>query len=610
MLAACSELIVGYTSKALSVQLLAAQLLAHAAADLPPLPAGGSPSSTSTSSASSSTSTSTSSNLTAGRLLWQQLEQSGLLQKLPAVLSCQASHIQQKTSTLCQQQNDDDLLALLPRDPEDILKVMISIQQLQPGFLTVHAAGQQCVVPAMQLGMSSMRHISAALAQEGSTPPDWMRAWMIRSFNVAANAGTAAKSRMESICPGLAIRGVGLVMTPFDSSEATQELLAAEETTQWFCLSAVLPMLMHFTQQATAADAGSSTTTSRSSGGRGSPAATASSSSRSGAAGRSNSSQPPASSIFVEPLPCGMLGGQWLPAALAPSIPAAYRSMLEQLGCSSEVGLWLAGVLSPSATQARTANTPQRFGTWDEACGTAMLGLYGVEVVRSVRYSYDIHNPQLAPLYLSVCAATLQWLSSMEPGRLTAALDRGLGTVCKPAARACRYGLYLWKQQGGLLPQQQQAAEATHHAVVQLGAAVLEKLLGECRGVLGDSGEGSSTGLGGNSSSRVGAGSSKRSAIMTVTQACVEVAAVLEGAYATAAQPNTGVTTASSISSAPQHSTTGGAQQAAPVQHAQYCKLLQDYVRLVAIPAASTPSNSMQELYHTHVGVCFFLLGS
>jgi hypothetical protein len=231
-----------------------------------------------------------------------------------------------------------------------------------------------------------------------------------------------------------------------------------------------------------------------------------------------------------------MLGGEWLPAALAPSMPAAYSSMLEQLGCSREVGLWLAGVLSPSATQPRTANTPQRFGCWEEALDNVMAGLYGHDVVRSVRQTYHIHDPQLAGLYLSLSAVTLQWLSSMEPGRLTAAQDWGLASVCEPAARACRYGLFLSQHEGGLPSQQQQVAHKTHSAVVQLAAAVLEKLLGECREVLGDSvdGPGSSTGFGGNSSSMA---IGNRSVSMKVMQACCEIAAMLEGAFATADEP-------------------------------------------------------------------------
>jgi hypothetical protein len=161
-------------------------------------------------------------------------------------------------------------------------------------------------------------------------------------------------------------------------------------------------------------------------------------------------------------------------------MPAAYCSMLDQLGCSREVGLWLAGLLSPAAAQPRTANTPQRFGTWEEALSNVMVGLYSHEAVRIVRQNFQIHHPQLANLYLSLSAATLQLLASMEPGRLTAAQEWGLAAVCEPAAKACRYGLFLCQHEGGL-PQQQQealrAADATHYAVLHLSDAVLETLL-------------------------------------------------------------------------------------------------------------------------------------
>jgi hypothetical protein len=106
-------------------------------------------------------------------VLWQQLEQSGLLQKLPALLTLHTSQLQHKLSTLSQPEGMDGTPALAnyQTDLLDMLKLIDSVQRLQPAFLTAHAAGQQCVVPAMQLGMTSMRYISVVLAQEGGRGP-------------------------------------------------------------------------------------------------------------------------------------------------------------------------------------------------------------------------------------------------------------------------------------------------------------------------------------------------------------------------------------------------------------------------------------------------------
>jgi hypothetical protein len=75
---------------------MAALLMAHATEGLPPLAAGTNHSSSSSScsggGSSSSSSSSSGSELTG--MLWQQLEQSGLLQQLPDAAGAQARRIQ------------------------------------------------------------------------------------------------------------------------------------------------------------------------------------------------------------------------------------------------------------------------------------------------------------------------------------------------------------------------------------------------------------------------------------------------------------------------------------------------------------------------------------
>jgi hypothetical protein len=135
-----------------------ALLVESAAAALPP-PAA----STSHSSSSSSSGTSSASNSGLTAMLWQQIEQSGLLQHLPDALSC----------------NPNELLSQIPDQPTGIasrylskrnvylLTLVEGLQKLHPSFLSAHAAGQQCVVPAIQFGMSSLHFISKAFADAG-----------------------------------------------------------------------------------------------------------------------------------------------------------------------------------------------------------------------------------------------------------------------------------------------------------------------------------------------------------------------------------------------------------------------------------------------------------
>lgn len=83
----------------MTAQCMAALMLSCAAVSLPPQ-AGGNSSLPLLPLSSSRSKTKSNSGSGMTVLLWQQLEQSGFLQKLPALLSLQASHLQQPADQL------------------------------------------------------------------------------------------------------------------------------------------------------------------------------------------------------------------------------------------------------------------------------------------------------------------------------------------------------------------------------------------------------------------------------------------------------------------------------------------------------------------------------
>ena len=192
-----------------------------------------------------------------------------------------------------------------------------ALQQIQPSFFTDHAAGRQCLVPAAQLSLDNMRYLSPGVVRAaGHLWQAWMEHWLRGCWALASITAPAAKSLLK-----------GWQDKDADVDPALAGLADAQ-IWQWGCLNVVVTMLMATTVRQAATTSVSPSTTSSSS--------SSSSSSDAALARHQHSSQPSASSV----------SGEWLPATLAPSMPAAYRNVLEQLGCSREVGLWMAVLMA------------------------------------------------------------------------------------------------------------------------------------------------------------------------------------------------------------------------------------------------------------------------
>ena len=292
---------------AFTAQTLASLLMTHAAEVLP-LPATGAPSSSSSSSSGG-----------VMTMLWKQIEQSGLLQQIPSMLR----------SNLADLHISDESRAPIAPDRLSgqtflLLLLLSGLQHLQP---KAQGTGQQFVVPAMQLAMQVIQHISTACSQTGKQ--DGMEAWLAKTAQVANNllrsfmlqhksAVTAAIAAAAAAAAGSSNRGGS---SSSNLHGAVLAVLQSEHTLRWLCLDTLVPMLAQLMLQDTAPGGSSS---------RG--GISSSSSSSSGAAAPSH--QHPSSSSSSSSI--------WQPAALAPGMPAAYSNLLDQLGCSREVGLWLA----------------------------------------------------------------------------------------------------------------------------------------------------------------------------------------------------------------------------------------------------------------------------
>jgi hypothetical protein len=81
--------------------------------------------------------------------------------------------------------------------------LLISLQQLVPGFWTTHPEALQCLVPAMQLALLSVRHVSRALQQSGLQEPQldsWMDNLLQETSGVASTAlATTAHLYQEAV---------------------------------------------------------------------------------------------------------------------------------------------------------------------------------------------------------------------------------------------------------------------------------------------------------------------------------------------------------------------------------------------------------------------------
>jgi hypothetical protein len=141
-----------------------------------------------------------------------------------------------------------------------------------------------------------------------------MEVWLGLAFDAACCAANAAAERVLEVSSSSSTAGSGLIV--FGSSSAASwgtpntavdvlEVLQVDQTVQLCCLETVVLMLAQHLQ-GLSTDIATNSGTSSSGGG---------------------------SNIFRE---------QWMPAVLAPSMPAACSSMLNQLGISRQVGLWMA----------------------------------------------------------------------------------------------------------------------------------------------------------------------------------------------------------------------------------------------------------------------------
>ena len=635
MLSACAELMTQAFVAAETASHMVWLLLMQALACLPPL-------------AGTNSRSSSSSGLTA--MLWEQLEQSGFLQQLPAQLgkrsavfslvhaSCSVGKVMSETSIR-------------------ILNTVGTLQKLQPSFLTAHAAGRHCVVPAMQYALATLQFISTVMVQTGQQK--WMEQWLgcawdtgIASVSAATavlhdqlDQGASESSRGASSSQGQHAGSATAVAAGSSGSGSSNTadalaVLQAEQTLQWCCLDALVPMLAQFLQEGrgTDADTASGLTSSSSS------AAAASSSSRadkqlavvqrnllagpqnlssalqqaanSGAFGRVAGSASSSSSHHTHhhhqhshQSTAGSSSGrpreQWLPAALAPSMPKAYSFTLEQLGCSREVGLWLAERLNlgsgcDSAERGKSAflrTVSQAVQVGLQGHGLMMQCMYG-----SARRTFPTGSAKTAVLHLSVAAISLQWLSSLPPGRLSALTD--CAGVCGTACDAYDHGQAIMQHQDQLQLEQQAAAGdrtaflTANRAVLQLSAAVLPQLLSEYRSEFTPNRQ-SSTGSNTSSSSGNTPGiSNSNSRGSRLVASYQNVALMLASAWhvqATAAEQQAASAT---TTLSQQNALEGTHQFLLPVLHAQCCKLLQDCVRLVAAErsaaaaAAASPSSS------------------
>jgi hypothetical protein len=480
----CSQLMAHENREAaFTAQTLASLLMTHAAEGLP-LPAAG---------ATTSSSSSSSGVMT---MLWKQIEQSGLLQQLPGMLR----------SNLADLQISDGSRAPLAPDRLSgqtfvLLSLLSGLQHLQP---KAQGTGQQFVVPAMQLAMKVVQHISTACSQTGKQ--DWMEAWLAKTAQVANNLLRSFMLQHKSAVTAAIAAAAAESSNRGGSSSsnlhgAVVEVLKSEHTLQWLCLDALVPMLAQLMLKDTA-PAGSSR--------RG-----GSSSSSSGAAAPSHQhDQRPSSSSSSS-----SSSSIWQPEALAPSMRAAYSNLLDQLGCSREVGLWLALIETKEEGWRVGRGKKGNSFSWMEPIRIAVmrsLHIYSSIQTALKQCSLTTAGQQRAAPHLSFSAACLQWLSNMPPGRL-ADMGESCAAVCMVTSDACAYGLRLLQQQRQLSQQQQALlagdaalAMAASTTVARLSAAVLEQLLREWRS-LSDSGQPSAGGAPSSSSSGSSSSSSSSS---------------------------------------------------------------------------------------------------
>jgi hypothetical protein len=263
VLTACAGVAKEYPKEAIST---AEVLLRHAAvALLPPTPGSSSGSG---------------SRLT--DLLWDQVQQSRFLQQVPGLLDSQGRVLQERMAAGRPSASTSDTVAASLVGT--VFHLFGRIDDLQPVFLP--SAGQQCLVPAMQLSLLCLQHVSTALPKLG--PQSWMENQLRSSWHGISDCTYAASQLLEesSSAHQEARAGTGLLAMlqgalqgqPPQPQRASRQtppvppVLRAEQTVQCCCLSALVWMLVQFLQTTDAAATPSSASGARTSSSSGSAA--------------------------------------------------------------------------------------------------------------------------------------------------------------------------------------------------------------------------------------------------------------------------------------------------------------------------------------------------
>jgi hypothetical protein len=511
VLAACCELTEsGNLVAVAAVQTFPVLLVAHAVWHQAQLAA------TTHRSSSSSDGGSSTSGRTLSAIFWQQVEQSGLLQQLPDALDFEPGVLRARPTAV---QKGMAGMATDTMMISNIFNLLYGLQQLQPSFLTDHAVGRRCVVPAMQLGLRTLQFVSTAFKQVGRQ--EWMQELLTRSWNGASSAAIVAadvlKNRLVEECESTGSDSHGSSST--GNSATVLQLLQAQETTQWVCLRVVMPMVAQFLQQSADTPGNPASTNSTCCCQQCTADSTASSNCRPAAASsRQHSRQPQQNNAP---------GKQWLPAVLAPSMPATYSSMLKQLGVGREVALWLA----------MHVNSRDRSVSLGEVWTHGLLvGMRDYNLLLQALNHHDVSHPLLAALHMSVSAAYLQWLSSMASDKQLSLQGPPVDCVelCQIIVESGHRARMLTQRQSSLQMEEQQDMQAqftaANQAVGKLSAALLEELLGEWRSLPDSLRVAPSTGSSGGG----GSSSSSRTVIMLAKSCQHMVASIADSATAAA----------------------------------------------------------------------------
>ena len=575
VLAACCELTAsGNLVAAAAVQTFPVLLVAHAVGHQTQLAA-----TTYRSSSSSGGGSSNTSGSTLSAMFWAQIEQSGLLQQLPDALDCQPGVLQACPTavqkSMAGMASDTMLIS-------NLFNLLYGLQTLQPAFLTSHAEGRRCVFPAMQLGLRTLQFVSTAFKQVGRQ--EIMQELLTRSWDGASTVAAVALKALQSSAPetgGSAGSGSHGSSSP-GSSAAALQLLQVQQTTEWVCLSVVMPMVAQFLQQATDMPNTPTSSSSRTTGLRGGAASSNRKAAAASATGKASSRQ-----CSRQPVTNTVAGEQWLPAALAPSMPATYSSLLEQLGVGREVALWL-------ATHINSRDRSSSLGeVWTHGL---LVGMGDYNLLLQALNDYDVSHPLLAALHLSASAAYLQWLSSMASDKQLSLQGLDCVALCQIIVGSGHRARMLIEQQSSLQIVQQQDVQAqfttANQAVGKLSTALLKELLGEWRS-LPDSLRGApSTGSSGD-----GGSSSSRTAIMLAKSCQHMVASIADAATAAATAEVQPVGNRSA------------AVLQLPFKHKLCCKLLQDCVRM-AVPAAAAAAEGVHAPFSSLGRTTVAILGS